>query len=190
MARFEDRLFAELVEQHGALLARPPARAAVAPRPRPLRRRGPIAAFGLAVAAAIAALAIGLSHNTGTSAYAVVANPDGTVTVTIREIEGVAPANQRLVMLGVPVRVAPVTQGCPVTRERLPSVQLPPEEARKIYEPEPGPAGFSVRVDPAAVPHGDTVLFTAREVRPGLVVLRELLIEGSAPSCVAPVRGE
>ncbi len=190
MARFEDRLFAEIVEQHGALLTQPAARVAAPPRPRLLRRRGPIAALGLAIAAAIAALVIGLSHNAGTSAYAVVTNPDGTVTVTIRELEGVDPANQRLAMLGVPVRVAPVTDGCPVTREQLPSVQLPPDEARKIYEPEPGPAGFSVRIDPAGVPHGDTVLLTAREVRPGFVALRELLIEGAAPSCVAPVPGE
>jgi len=190
VARFEDRLFAELVEQHGALLAQPPAHAAAPPRPRLLRRRGPIAALGLAIAAAVAALVIGLSHNAGTSAYAVVTNPDGTVTVTIREIEGAAPANQRLAMLGVPVRVAPVTAGCPVTREQLPSVQLPPGQSAQIYRPEPGPAGFSVRIDPAAVPHGDTVLLTAREVRPGFVVLRELLIEGAAPACVAPVPGE
>lgn len=188
MARFEDRLFAELVEQHGALLAQPPVHAATPPRL--LRHRGPIAALGLAIAAAVAALVIGLSHNAGTSAYAVVSNPDGTVTVTIREIEGVAPANQRLAMLGVPVRVAPVTAGCPVTREQLPSVQLPPGRSEQIYRPEPGPAGFSARIDPAAVPHGDTVLLTAREVRPGFVALRELLIEGAAPACVAPVPGE
>ena len=190
MARFEDRLLAELVEQHGALLAQPPLHATAPPRAHLLRRRGPIAAFGLAVAAAIAALVVGLSHNAGTSAYAVVTNPDGTVTVTIREIEGAAPANERLAMLGVRVRVAPVTQGCPVTRRQLPSAELPLAQARAIYEPEPGPAGFSVRVDPAAVPDGDTVLLTAREVRPGLVALRELVIEGAAPPCVAPLPGE
>jgi hypothetical protein len=190
VARFEDRLFAEIVEQHGALLAQPPVHVAAPPRVRPLRRRGPIAALGLAIAAGIAALVIGLAHNAGTSAYAVVTNPDGTVTVTIREIEGAAPASDRLAMLEVPVRVAPVTAGCPVTREQLPSVQLPPSEARKIYAPEPGPDGFSARIDPAAVPPGDTVLLTAREVRPGFVLLRELLIEGAAPSCVAPVAGE
>jgi hypothetical protein len=190
VARFEDRLWNELVEQHGALLAEPPA-AIHAPAREPRRvRRGPLAALGLALAAGLAALVIGLGSHGGSSAYAVVPNADGTVTVTISELVGVEPANLRLQELGLPVRVAPVQHGCPVSRRQLPYVRLPFDQTRALYETLGGPNGVSLRIDPAAIPHGDTLLLTANELRPGVVSLRGLVIEGAAPSCVAPVPGE
>lgn len=191
MARFEDRLWNELVEQHGALLAEPPAQIHSPARRRGrVRRGGPLAALGLALAAGLAALVIGLSANGGSSAYAVVTNPDGTVTVTVSELVGVGPANERLTELGLPVRIAPVQDGCPVSRRQLPFVHLPPEQTRALYETLGGRGGVSLRIDPSAIPHGDTLLLSAHELRPGFVALRGLVIEGAAPSCVAPVAGE
>ena len=166
-----------------ARCSRAPRPRAAPPRPRLLRRRGPLAALGLALAAALAALVIGLLPRRGPSAYAVVTNPDGTVTVTIRELEGVEPANERLAQLGVPVRVAPVTERLPDDARQLPRRSCRPTRPGRSTSPNAGPAGFSVRIDPAAIPPGDTVLLTAREVRPGFVALRALLIEGPPPSC-------
>jgi hypothetical protein len=188
VARFEDRLWNEIVEQHGGLLAQAPARAPV--RPRRLRRRAPLAAIGLALAAGLAALVIGVGRNAGTSAYAVVANPDGTVTVTIRELEGVAPANRRLTMLGVPVRIAAVTADCPAAAHPLKPAPLPLASARRAFEFEGPPGEPSARVDPAAIPKGDTLLLSAAERRPGIVSLRGLVIEGEAPPCRPPGPGE
>ena len=187
MSRFEDRLWGELVEQHGALLAEAPARV-----PSAGRRfgRAPVAAVALAVVIALVALVIALGRGGRASAYAVVKNADGTVTITINELEGVAPANQRLEQLGVPVRIPSVERWCPTTRAELKSARLSPARSREISEPTGGVGRYSLRVDPAAIPSGDTLVLTAHEVRPGLTYLRSLVIEGAAPRCLAPVGTE
>jgi hypothetical protein len=188
MPRFEDRLWNELVEQHGALLAETPA---PVPSRRRLRRRAPIAAIALALAAALVALLIGLGKGGGgASAYAVVTNPDGTVTVTIDELVGVEPANQRLQELGVPVRIPPVQPGCPTRRTDLQPAHLPPDRTRDIFEPTGGHGTSSLTIDPAAIPPGDTLVLRAHELRHGVVALRALVMEGAAPSCLAPAPGE
>jgi hypothetical protein len=190
VARFEDRLFAELVEQHGQLLADAPARAIAPAAPRRVRRT-PIAAIALAIAVALAALVIGLSRGGGgSSAYAVVTNPDGTVTVTISELIGVGPANVRLKQLGLPVAVAAVRKGCPVKPGEVHPADVPPDVSDRIAESVGGPGNPGVRVDATAIPAGDTLLLTANERRPGFIALRELVIEGAPPPCVPPGPGE
>lgn len=187
MARFEDRLWSELVEQHGAALAEQPVLVTSAPR---RLHRGPIAAIGLAVAIALAAVVIGLSRGGGASAYAVVANPDGTVTVTINELVGVEPANERLQQLGVPARIPPVTAGCTTSSADLRSARLTPEQSRKAFEPIGGNGAYSVRIDPKGIPAGDTLVLRAYELPSGLISMKALLIEGPAPSCLTPDRGQ
>lgn len=189
MSRFEDRLWAELVEQHGALLTEPAAAGVPARAARRRSRWTPAAAGALALAAALVALVIGLGHGGGTSAYAIVTNPDGTVTVTINELVGVEPANQRLQELGVPVAIPPIEQGCLTTRAELRDARVPPDRARGIFEPT-GHGMASLRIDPGAIPPGDTLLLSAREVRRGVIWLRGLVIEGPPPACVAPEPGE
>jgi hypothetical protein len=187
MSRFEDRLWAELVEQHGAALAEQPV--LVHPRPRHVRR-GPIAAVALALAAALAALVIALGHGGGTSAYAVVNNPDGTVTVTIRELVGVQPANERLEELGIPARIPPTRSDCPTGSADLRAARLTPAQSRKAFEPEGGHGSYSIRIDPKAIPPGDTLVLRAYELPSGAIAMRALEIEGPAPSCLAPAPGE
>ncbi len=187
MSRFEDRLWAELVEQHGAVLAEPPALAQAPPR---LLRRGPLAAVALALALALAALVIALGRGGGTSAYAVVTNPDGTITVTIRELVGVEPANERLEELGVPARIPPARSDCPTSRADLHPAHLTPEQSRETFEPVGGNGSYSVRINPDAIPSGDTLLLRAYELPSGPIAMRALVIEGAAPSCLAPDPGQ
>lgn len=187
MARFEDRLWAELAEQHGAVLAEQPV--LVHAPPRRLRRR-PLAALALALAVALAALVIALGRGGGTSAYAVVTNPDGTVTVTIRELAGVEPANQRLEELGVPVRIPPALSDCPTSRADLRSAHLTPAQSRRVFEPVGGHGAYSLRIDPQAIPPGDALVLRAYELTPGVTAMRALVIEGPAPSCLAPDPGQ
>jgi hypothetical protein len=186
VASFEDRLWSELVGQHGAVLAEQPARSPAAPR----FRRATAAALVLALAVSLAALVIVLGKGGGTNAYAVVRNPDGTVTVAINELEGVEPANQRLQELGVPVRIPPVRSGCPTSRADLQAVHLPPDRTSEIFEPTGGHGNSSLRIEPAAIPHGDNLVLRAYELRPGLIGIRAVVIEGPAPSCLAPEQGE
>ncbi|HXB15114.1 MAG TPA: hypothetical protein VNV44_05150 [Solirubrobacteraceae bacterium] len=192
MARFEDRLWTALVEQHGALLAEAPAAPLRAPavRPRRLRRVPALVAGAATILAIVLALVIGLGSNRGASAFAVVTNSDGTVTVTIGELVGVTPADERLQQLGLPVRVVPVTAGCPTVPAQLRQAMLSPEEFRGIYQLAGGEQVASVRIDPSRIPHGDTLILRATERPGGAVALRALVIEGAAPPCLPPSPGE
>ncbi len=187
MSRFEDRLWAELVEQHGAVLSEQPV---LVQTPARRFRRGPVAAVALAIAVALAALVIGLGRGGATSAYAVVTNPDGSVTVTIKELVGVEPANQRLQELGLPVAIPPVRADCPTSQTELRPAPLTVEQSRRTFEPLGGHGAYSIRIDPAAIPAGDTLVLRAYELPSGLIAMRALVVEGPAPSCLAPGPGE
>ncbi len=97
MSKFEDRLWSELVLDHGPQLASM-RRIEIPHR----SRRGPAAIGAVALAGTIAAVA--LTATTGTSpsvAYAVSQSSDGSVSVSIREISGVDGANAQLARLHV-----------------------------------------------------------------------------------------
>jgi hypothetical protein len=196
MSRFEDRLWDELVEQHGALLLEPPPAALprtlvpVGRTSRALRRLLPIAALGTALAGVIAALVIGLGGGgVGTPAYAVTANGDGTVTVTIREIVGIEGANAKLAALGVPVRVVPVKPDCPAVGKGSAPDRVSPEREHTVLSPV-GPAGSaSVKITPAAIPSGDTLVLGARQLDAGAIALGGALYKGPGRDCLPLILG-
>ena len=185
MSRFEDRLWSELVEQHGALLAQAPPRAVSPPRPR---RRAPLAAIAIAITVALLAIVLGLSTRGGAPAYAVTQNPDGTVTVTIRELVGVQGADNRLAALGVPVRVVPVRAGCRARPSEYTPVRPAPNSARFFTLRGP-PGHAAITIDPRAIPAGDTVLVAARQIAKGVVGLGVGLYRGATPPCLPPAPG-
>jgi hypothetical protein len=195
MSRFEDRLWTELVEQHGQLLADGPLRPVSAPREHaPARRRGRarsragLTALGLAVAAALAAVVIGLSSGPPTSAYAVVSNPNGTVTVTIRELAGISGADEKLVALGIPVRVVPSEAACPTRPGQYESARISPELSERISHLAGPPSSAAIVIDPSVIPPGDTVVIAARTLEPGVLALQTVLYEGATPPCL-PLTG-
>lgn len=172
MGRFEDRLWSDLVQQHGAGLA-------LAQRPAPRRRRtrpalltgGAVGVLGTATA-----LAFALAATTSTPAFAVTNNSDGTVTVTIHDIAGVAGANAELARLGVRASAVPAVSGCtaPVTRE---------PEYRFAGALRPDPASYAVTIKPSAIPRGDTLVLAAKELSTNRVELGVMLVRGPAPAC-------
>lgn len=107
MTKFEDHLLEDLMSDHGDeldTLGRPPAR-------RTAPRRA-IAAGGGAVALA-GVLAVGIATLGSTEpAYAVTRNANGTVTVSIKEIAAIGPANEKLRELGVRAKAVPTRPGC------------------------------------------------------------------------------
>ncbi len=105
MSTFEDNLWRELAREHDAEHALP-GRASTSGPAR--RRRLAGASLGLAAVATAAALV--LSAGTAAPAFAVTSNPNGTVTVTIDEIAGIAGANAQLTALGVRARAVPIVQ--------------------------------------------------------------------------------
>ena len=112
MTKFADQLYDDLMRQHGPALAaaRPPA----ASRRHLASRRVLLAAGGggLAVAATVAGLVAG----SGSPAYALTTNSDGTITLAIYQASGIAQANAKLHQLGDDVVVVPIRPGCPPLR--------------------------------------------------------------------------
>jgi hypothetical protein len=190
VARFEERLWGELVEQHGALLADAPARAPIAGRDSrwvsPRRRWAPAVAVATTAAVALAAIVIGLGSGSRTSsAFAVVRNADGTVSVTIAELAGVDGADARLAALGVPARVVRSEGSCPTRPGEFKPARITGEQSQAAARPS-GPG--SVVIVPGAVPAGDTVVIGARELPPHsgatVVGLEFEVYEGATPPCL------
>jgi hypothetical protein len=185
VSRFEDRLWDELVAQHGALLLEAPPRVHV-PVPA-ARRRAPIVALGLALAAGLAAIVIALGSGGNTPAYAVVRNQDGTVTVTIRELVGVEGASRKLESLGVPVRVAGPQAGCITRRGAFHPDRVSPDLTHRIATFTGPPGVATVIVAPNAIPAGDTLLLAAHRSSARSIAFSASLYRGAAPSCLPPL---
>jgi hypothetical protein len=183
MGKFEDRLWTELVREHGRDLAqirKPPQRSARRPRPRLLL------GTTVGLAGVGTALALLLSAASSSPAFAVSRNPDGTVTVWVTEVGGIAGANARLAELGVHARAVQVTADCRAARANLiarnAKVQrvVAPGRMQKLI--------VKARFDPKQIPAGHTLVLAA--ARAGLAARVEpvRLVRGPAPGCfpVAP----
>lgn len=129
MSGFEDRLWKMLVDEHGADTAAPaPTRSRASrsgqleadrhrwPRARVVLRRPMVltaGALGLAGAVAAAVVLIVSATATTTPAYALTQNPDGSVTVTINDLQNAIPQlNARFKAMGIDETVIPIQQGC------------------------------------------------------------------------------
>src|ERR1700749_535596 len=103
MSEFEDNLWLEVVREHGHGLARAGRRGRKHRRAtRPQLLAG--TTFGVAAMATVAALLLGAS--TSQPAFAVTRNPDGTVTVSLKQPSGIAGANRTLAAMGVRAQIA------------------------------------------------------------------------------------
>ena len=127
MSGFEDRLWKMLVDEHGADTATP---ASARSRPNRLaqveadrhrwvrvamRRSMALTAgaVGLAAAVAAAVVLIVSASATTTPAYALTQNPDGSVSVTIHDLQTAIPQlNARFRAMGIDETVLPITPGC------------------------------------------------------------------------------
>lgn len=120
--------------------------------------------FG-AIVSVCGLLAVLLTLTAGTSppAYALVVNPNGTLTLTINELVGVSGANGELARLGVRARIARIEPGCGrsghFVRVRWPHAGPPPVEPEKLHS---GLSGLRMIIHPSGIPAGDTMLLTAR----------------------------
>ena len=108
MTKFADQLYDDLMRQHGLLLADTRPHTASRRRVAPRRALLASAAGSLAAAAAVAGLVAG----SGSPAYALTTNPDGTITLAVYQASGIAQANARLRQLSADVVVVPIRPGC------------------------------------------------------------------------------
>ena len=103
MSEFEDKLWLEIVREHGNELVRagrPVRRQRLGTRPQVLAGT----TVGVAAIAVGAALLFGAS--TSPAAFAVTRNADGTVTVHLIRSSGIAGANRKLAAMGVRAEIA------------------------------------------------------------------------------------
>ena len=187
VSTFEDNLWRELVREHHAEHAHP-GRASTGGLAR--RRRLAGASMGLAAVGTAAALA--LTAGTAAPAFAVTSNPNGTVTVTINQIAGIAGANAKLAALGVRARAVPIVQGCTAALLRIPKV-LPngPPPPTTVSAPQSG-LPQSMTFEPSEIPAGDTLVLAAKQLVNGPangIQMLDAIVRGSAPACVAQAPG-
>jgi len=131
MTRFREALLDELTRRVADRAAQP----APVRRPRILGRRYRWGLAGGALAAITAAAALFTTQGSATPAYAVTANPDGTVTVTFNRIADPAGVNQALRDAGVRAMVLLPTpaDACPV-EDRGTTVVSSLREAVQIHD--------------------------------------------------------
>lgn len=186
MSKIEDRLWSELERNHATELA------LGSPTQLPTQRRvrrAPFAIGGLGLAGAIVAAAVALTATSGSPAFALARNSDGSVTLTINQLAGVTGANEELAKLGIRARVARYEAGCVATGNRIaPTPGTPyPAQERTIVQPLVSGGVDAWRINPNAIPAGDTLsLIASKEpALNGATVegFSAALYQGPAPAC-------
>ena len=183
MTKFEDRLFGQLMTEHGHHL-----RAVERPAPARRRVRRPVwLATGAAgaVAAVTTAAVMALGSAPALAAYSVTQH-NGTVTVSVTRPSGVTGANTTLHAMGARVRVVPVRPGCPAIGS-LPRPRPAPHPGVSVKSGVDGNGhrSVTVKVGQGGIPAGDTMIL-AFSSGPGRDSLGAGgIITGPVPRCVS-----
>jgi hypothetical protein len=168
MSTFEDRLWSELVDEHGDQMQ------FRMPTVTPSRRR-PALITGTALATAVAATAAVLVFTAGTAAppaYAVTANSDGTVTVTLNDIAGITALNTELARDGIAAKAIPITSDC--TSHGFPNAMPAGTD----------PNTYTITIVPGDIPSGYTAIVGVGQNPSGQIELAQgAFPSASVPSC-------
>jgi len=184
MTKFADQLFDDLLREHGSTLAhtRPPAPRRHVPSRRTLLATG--TGF-VAVAAAVGGL---MASGGGTPAYALTTHSNGTVTLDVYQVSGIAGINTKLHQVGDDqVVVVPVESGCPAMSS-LPAPVVPPSGHISVQTGASVADGGSVTVNAKGIPAGDILVVAVETTstatgRYSMGAAR--LTTPPAPSCVS-----
>ena len=177
MARFADDLYDDLMRDHGPALAdtRPP----VARRSLASHRVVLTAGAGGLAAAATAGSLVALS---GSPAYALTTNQNGTQTLAVYQQAGIAQANAKFRQLGDRVVVVPVRAGCPsISSLPKPAVS---DKGKTIVVGTDRSRNGSITVSERGVPAGDILVLAASRSATGFATVAALT-SGPPPSCVS-----
>lgn len=166
MSTFEDRLWSQLVREHGDQM-----RLHAASNTRRPRRPAVLAGAALTTAGLAAAALLAFSATTTTPAYAVTTNSDGTVTVTLNDIAAITALNAQLTRDGIAARAIPLTADCPIHGF-----------------PNPMPAGtdpstYTVTIVPREIPAGYTAVLAVGKNASGQISLAQGGFHSPVPAC-------
>ncbi|HUJ05328.1 MAG TPA: hypothetical protein VLX31_04355 [Streptosporangiaceae bacterium] len=154
MTRFEDRLFGQLMAEHGHQLS-------AVERPAPTRRRRRpvwLAAGAAGAVAAITAAVVTLGSAPASAAYSVTPHANGTVTVSVSRPSGVAGADAVLRRMHARVVVVLVRPGCPPIGS-LPRPRPAPHPSVMVGTGlRDGHRSVTVKIGKGGIPRGDTMI--------------------------------
>ncbi len=184
MTKFEDRLYQQLMTEHGYRL-----RAVQRPAPARRRVRRPVwlVAGAAGAAAAVTAAVMALGSAPALAAYSVTRHANGTVTVAVARPPGVAGANATLHAMGARVRVVPVRPGCPPIGS-LPHPRPAPHPSVSVGSGVNGHGhrSVTVKVGQGGIPAGDTMILAfSGDPRHGTALGAGGIITGPVPRCVS-----
>ena len=138
------------------------------------KRRLAISVPAVAVVAAVVAVIV-FSGSDSQPAFAVVKEADGTVEITLRDVQAIAGANAKLRALGVDnIAVVPVRAGC------ASDVSL------TYYGVDAHQGGSTIHLTPSKVPGNSTLILAAKQITPRIIEFGQGTVTGAVPSCVAP----
>jgi hypothetical protein len=184
MTKFEDRLFGELITEHGHRLH---AAAKPAPSGRLVRRPVWLATGAIGGVAAATAAIVALGSAPASAAYSVTRHANGAVTVSVLRSSGVAGANVTLHKMHARVRVVRVRPGCrPIGS--LPRPKPAPHPSVKVASKvtKNGHRSVTVTLGTAGIPKGDTMILAfSGNPRSGTALGVGGIITGHVPHCVS-----
>ena len=152
---FKNNLLDDLMREHGPTVAEP--------EPSKRSTRPVLVAAGVLAVAGAATVAITTSGNSP-EAWAVTKNADGSVTLTIRDIKGVGPANAKLREYGIGAKAVPMSRDCaPLDESKLDLMggyKLPRHEEDGSVTMSPGdvPPGYTILLGISNLPNRGTGL--------------------------------
>jgi hypothetical protein len=186
MTKFEDRLFGQLMAEHGhhLLVARQPVEEPAPPWRRARVRRPVLVGAGAAgvVASVSAVAAVALGGTPALAAYSVT-RQGGTVSVSVYRASGVVGANAALRKIHARVVVVPVRPDCrPMSSLPRPRPGLSPSVLIESGVSRSGHRSVTVKIR-GRIPAGDTLILAFSGKRSS--VGASGIITGRVPRCVS-----
>jgi hypothetical protein len=185
MTRFDDNLWREVERRYGSELSGADGPLSSGPR----RRLPMIAGASLGVAGASAAAVVVLGAASSPPAFAVTTHSDGTVSLVIRRIDGIAGANRRLAQLGIHVRAVQVDAHCQAAvAPALRHVTVASFRRNRRAEWTGGvEGGVKARIRPQQIARNHTLVIAAVPNKGQVRLVRGRAVRGAIPICLPPV---
>ena len=187
MTSFEDTVWRQLVEEHGADQID-------FPDHRTTRRGRPVAVAattaGLAAVAAAGVLILGATTTTP-PAYALTPHADGSYTLTLNDLTtGIPAINAKLTRLGIPETVVPVRRGCTAATIGVPMVRpIPKDKTHSTGLPPTVRGSQTITLTATRLPAGVHGYIAAEQRPGGQVILAEGWTSKPIPSCFPSLAG-
>ncbi len=188
MSKFTDRLWRDIVREHGPELAQmePPAAAAHRRRARPRVLAG--TGVGVACVATAAVLILGAASSS--PAFAVTRNRDGSFSVRVETWTAIPAANRALHGLGLHAQLVAVSAACDKVLSNSSSDHTRTLTLQAFTQSTPALITAKVlarqaRIDPRGIPRGKTLIIPTWRVDKQVRVMPETVVS-AAPACMAP----